>query len=89
MLNNIMLVGRIATINKNEKSIILKVQRKYKNNDGIYEYDNIKIFLNDEFFNQLNEYCKINDLIGIKGYIETLNNEIIIKSEKITYLTSK
>lgn len=84
-MNQLVLVGRLQEINKEGGYIILKQTTTYKNVDGVYEDYTNKILLFGEVLNNLVEYCKINDIIGVKGRIE--NN--IIKGEKITFLSSK
>lgn len=78
MLNNLVLVGRLKEINKEEKEIII-------NSPVDKETDNLlNIKLSDNMFDNLVSYCKINDMIGIKGRI--VNNNINV--EKISFLTA-
>lgn len=78
MLNNLVLVGRLKEINKEEKEIII-------NSPIDKETDNLlNIKLSDNIFDNLVSYCKINDMIGIKGRI--VNNNINV--EKISFLTA-
>lgn len=86
MINNFVLIGKMLEINENENSVILAVQRTYKNENNIYENDFIKIY-SKICIAKLNDYLKIGDLIGIRGRIETdKNNNIILESERITFL---
>lgn len=78
MLNNLVLVGRLKEINKEEKEIVI-------NSPVDKETDNLlNIRLSDNIFDNLVSYCKINDIIGIKGKI--VNNNINV--EKISFLTA-
>ena len=105
MLNNVMLVGRLANdIEKktldNGKDVLkisLAVNRSYKNPDGIYETDFIDCILWDELANNLSEYCKKGDVIGIRGRLQVSTYEkddikkkvVEVVAEKITFLSSK
>lgn len=101
MLNQVFLVGRLVSdleINETENktkecNITLSVPRSYKNADGIYEYDFIPLRLYNEIATKVVEYCKKGDLLGIKGRVETKQEEnkniIEIIAEKITFLTNK
>lgn len=84
MLNQLCLVGRLQEINQEGGYIVLKQTCSYKNADGVYEEYTNKIMLFDNVLNNIVEYCKINDIVGVRGRIE--NN--IIKGEKISLLTS-
>ena len=87
MLNQVVLVGRIITIENN--NVMINVPRNYKNEEGIYENDTIKINVIDNIFKNVKEYCMKGDLIGIRGRIESQENTIIIKAEKITFLNTR
>ena len=101
MLNQLVLVGRLVSdpqINETENGtkecdITLAVPRSYKNADGIYETDFISVRLYRGIAENTTEYCKKGDLIGIKGRIQTKQednkNLIEIVAEKVTFLSSK
>ena len=93
MLNHVVLVGRISNLQsdyengKEKRNVILAIQRAFKNSDGIYETDFIKCALWSNDYNPL-EFCKVGDLIGIKGYLTTKDNELIVQSTRVTFLNS-
>lgn len=105
MLNNVMLVGRLANdiekktldSGKDVLKISLAVNRSYKNPDGLYETDFIDCILWDELANNLSEYCKKGDVIGIRGRLQVSSYEkddikrkvVEVVAEKITFLSSK
>lgn len=95
MLNQVVLVGRVQNLQKEFKDgkdkakVILAVGRNYKNTDGIYETDFISIDLWDNMAQNILEYCKIGDVIGIKGFLETEFGNIVVKASKVTFLSSK
>lgn len=87
MLNQVVLVGRIKEIN--EDRIIILVTRNFKNEDGNYETDIIPCYFKETISKNANEYCKVGDTVGIKGRIESLNNEVMIMVDKLTFLSTK
>ena len=96
MLNQLTLVGRLVsdpqineTKNKTKEcNITLAVPRTYKN-----ETDFIPVRLCNEIATKVVEYCKKGDLVGIKGRIQTRqeenNNIIEIIAERVTFLCNK
>ena len=106
MLNQVVLVGRltddIEVINKENgkkvSSLVLAVQRTFKNSDGIYEADFIRCTLWNAVSSSTSEYCHKGDIVGIKCRIQVnsyedkdgtkkYSTEVI--AEKVTFLSSK
>jgi len=91
MLNQIVIVGRVAklieTKNKDKtviSGLVLKVPRNYHDENGDYQVDFIKC--------QLSKYLNItvdikeNELVGIRGRLESDDLSTFVIVEKITYL---
>ena len=101
MLNQTVLVGRlvqdpeIKELENGVKTsyITLAVPRNYKNSDGIYETDFIDCVVWKNIADNVKEYCKKNDIIGIKGRIQTRKEEdkniIEIVAERVTFLSNR
>lgn len=97
MLNQIVLVGRIAKeievketdSGKKVCYITLACQRCYKNEEGIYETDFIPCTLWNGIAENVAEYCRKGDIVGVKGRIQSENAGIAIIAEKVTFLSSK
>ncbi len=106
MLNQVVLVGRltddieVSTVEKGKKvtSLILAVQRTFKNSDGIYETDFIKCTLWNAIASSTSEYCHKGDIVGIKGRLQVTTYEdkdgnkktsTEVIAEKVTFLSSK
>lgn len=101
MLNQIVMVGRLVQdleIKELENGqrvsyITLAVPRSYKNADGIYETDFIPCMVWNNIADNAKEYCKKGDLLGIKGRIQTRQEEdkniIEIVAEKVIFLSSR
>lgn len=96
MMNNVVLIGRINNdiekIENEEKTayrLMLKVMRNFKNANGEYETDYIPIELTSYIGSNTFEYCKKNDLIGIKGRIESIEDKAIrVIADRVTFLSS-
>lgn len=97
MLNNVVLVGRLTDnpkivkteSNNTVASVVVAVQRTFKNADGVYETDFIKCILwNNMAFNTA-EYCRKGDIVGIKGQLQINKSKVEVIADKITFLTTK
>ncbi len=98
MLNQVVIVGRLVEDikleeqgNKKVARITLRVPRSYKNMSGDYESDYIDCILWSGIAENSYEYCKKDDLIGIKGRLQKGNNDtgMIVVAEKLTFLSAK
>lgn len=94
MINQVMLVGRIANnINTDDDNITVAVTRSFKNEYGEYETDFIDVAIRGTIAKTTTEYCKKGDIIGVKGNIKSeISNGIrkmILVAEKVTFLSSK
>lgn len=86
MLNNVVLVGRLAKevevkeleSGKKVANITLAVPRPFKNADGEYETDFIDCVLWDGIASNTAEYCKKGDVVGAKG---RLQNDVITNND--------
>lgn len=96
MLNQIVLIGRLTSdleikeVEERKVCIItLAVPRSYKNENGEYDTDFIPCRLLGSIAKNTVEYCKKGDLVGVKGKIQSTDNEIEIIAEKLTFLSSR
>jgi len=95
-MNEYALVGRLkdkGIIKEGRNGKYCRVQvaitRPYKNSNGEYETDMIKITLRNDLATKLHEYCELEDLIGVKGRVEgTSNGNTILVADKLTFLAS-
>lgn len=104
-MNHTVLVGRltkdpeIQEISEGKKvtNITLAVTRNYKNEEGIYETDFIDVVLWNGIANNAAEFCKVGDVVGIKGRLQSFVSEkddkkiykVNVVAEKVTFLSSK
>lgn len=102
MLNQTILAGRLTDSpeivedeNNNKRTYItIAVPRSYKNVDGTYDTDFIRCTLYNGIAETTCEYCKKNDVLGIKGHIQTIVSEegkytIEVIAEKVSFLSSR
>lgn len=86
MLNQVVMVGRLVK-DPTKEELVLLVPRNYKNKEGLYDED---IFvIHHKMPSIVEQNIQEGDLVGVKGKLETENNEIKIKAEKITFLSSR
>lgn len=91
-MNQVVLVGRIERIaKKDEEQLILtmSVPAFSKNEKESRVIDMINCTLLGNVAKQTAEYCKVNDVVGIRGRIQKRGQypmEIIV--EKVTFLSS-
>lgn len=105
MVNQIVLVGRLVKtpelkVTENGKpttTITLAVPRNYKNVNGEYDTDFLECTLWTAIAENTTEYCKIGDMLGVKGRIQTRmiesddgtkKKKTEIVAERVTFLSS-
>lgn len=80
MLNQIVLVGRIASNgfelknledDKKMLKMVLAIPRSFKNENGEYETDFIDVVLYNTIAETTFEYCKKGDIVGVKGRLQS------------------
>ncbi len=94
-MNNVNLIGRITgtpevvkTENDGSMTVInLEVPRAFKNSDGIYETDFIRLVLWNGIADRASEYCKKGDVVCIRGRLQVVNKNIEIIVEKISFVS--
>ena len=96
MNNSVMLIGRINNdiekIEDEEKTtyrLVLNISRNFKNQYGEYENDFIPIELKSSIGNNVFQYCKKGDLVGVKARIESKEDNILqIIAERVSFLSN-
>lgn len=94
MNNFFTLVGRLTHIKKD--FLIIKTIRGYKNADGIYEEDHFNVYASENIMENTAKYCKVGDVIGAKGRMESKEyvsdgktfRQLMLIADKISYLAS-
>lgn len=94
MLNQFILVGKIndlpSIVGDDQYELRIELVQNYKNDDGHYVESYIDVILTARMTTNLENYCKVGDLIGVKGYIDR-DNELgmVLKGTKVTFLSSR
>ena len=81
MLNKVMLVGRLRSFE--DFGIIIEVPR-LETNIGV---DLIPCILMGNIASNTKEHCNIGDLVGVKGRLESQGVSLMVKVDKITFLS--
>lgn len=87
MLNQVVAVGRIYSIENGE--LIIAVPRSFKNENGEYDTDYIEVRLSKSIEENVSTYCEKGDLVGVKGRLESGINKMSVVADKVTFLSSK
>lgn len=106
MLNQIVIAGRLTAnpeILENEEgnkisTITVAVPRSYKNVDGTYDTDFIRCTLWNGIAENVKEYCRKGDIVGVKGRLQTSTEKkedgtkiykTDVIAEKVSFLSSR
>lgn len=87
MLNQVVVVGRIYSIENGE--LVMAVPRSFKNENGEYDTDYIEVRLSKSIESNVSTYCEKGDLVGVKGRLESDINKMSVVADKVTFLSSK
>ena len=85
-MNNVILVGRITRFEGEE--VTVSVNRNYENEDGIYMSDLIPIHLGINIAEKMVDFCKIGDVIGVKGRLENRDG-VVVMADKVSFISAK
>ena len=87
MLNQLVIVGRIYSMENGK--LVIAIPRTFKNENGEYDTDYIEAKLSNAIENNVSTYCEVGDLVGIKGRLESDANRMFVIAEKVTFLSTK
>lgn len=87
MLNQVVVVGRIYSIENDE--LVMAVPRSFKNENGEYDTDYIEVRLSKSIEDNVSTYCEKGDLVGVKGRLESSINKMQVIADKVTFLSSR
>ena len=87
MLNQVVVVGRIYSMENGE--LVMAVPRSFKNENGEYDTDYIDVRLSKSINENVSTYCEKGDLVGVKGRLESSINKMQVIAEKVTFLSSR
>ena len=89
MFNSVTLVGHINFMNPECNILEIKcIKQLYKNDIKVgTEEVYVPVIVSDLIMKQTKQYCNINDMIGIKGYLKNRDGRLMVMAEKITVLS--
>ena len=82
MLNQAVLVGRIKYISPDFMDVAVF------NSSDKEKYDLITVSIPENISKHANEYCTLNDLVGIKGKLANKDGKLVVVADKMTFLSS-
>ena len=97
-MNDLKLIGRIThdlelkTLDDGKKlsHVCIAVPRPYKDQEGKYETDFINLTVWNSIAENMCNYCKKGDIVGISGRIEPNKaNELQISAQRVSFISSK
>lgn len=90
MLNAVTVVGRINYIYVEDNILEIKcIKQLYK--DGVKNGEEeiyIPVMLSDSMMKRIKQYCDINDIVGVKGWLKNRDEKLIVMADKLTVLAS-
>lgn len=96
MFNEVIMVGKLVEKPKMEKmdngtkysTIILDIERPFKNNQGGKDHDYIHCVLWQGISHSVNDCCDIGSFLGVKGRLQSqsINSPLEVKVEHIVFL---
>lgn len=88
MINEVILVGKIRSINKENQyksNLELEVERPFRDGEGrVSDIFNCKLW--NSIFNKVISFSKAGDLLAIKGRIENDNSSYLVVAENVVIL---
>ena len=92
MVNQFIVVGRIAYVDIDNHTVLIRCQRLTKNDNDYYDEDLISIDLR-KVINEAIKELKVDNLIGVKGFIESyVNNDASVTmrliADKVTIMST-
>ena len=88
MFNSVNLIGNINYFNLENNTLEIKcIKPLYKNDIKVgTEEVYVPVIVSDLMMKQTKQYCNINDMISIKGYLKNQDGRLMVMAEKITVL---
>lgn len=90
MLNGVTVVGRINYIYVEDNILEIKcIKQLYKDDVKSGEEEvYIPVMLSDSMMKRTKQYCDINDIVGVKGWLKNRDGKLIVMADKLTILAS-
>ena len=88
MLNEVMLVGKLKSVNplmENKQEIQIEIERSFDDRVGRI-YDSFTCQLWHSIFSKVISVCKNGDILAIKGRLVNENEQIFVIAEKVVII---
>lgn len=85
MINQVIIVGRIKAITGWGFTAEVQVPE----GDKKYHPQIIPVFVVPSMMNNVLDYLKPQDVVGVKGCLDSRNGNLILRAEKLSFLASK
>lgn len=91
MINLVTFVGRINYIYTEDNILEIKCTKIiYKDEIKVGEEEvYIPVLVGDSMMKHIQQYCNINDVVGVKGWLKNRDGKLIVMADKVTFLASQ
>lgn len=101
MLNDVTLIGAVAELPKEmvmpngdkQISMIMKVERPYRDSSGIYQSDHFVVHLWRGIADKTKDICQMGDILSIQGRLISYDGSdepsAAVIAEQVTFLSSR
>lgn len=83
--NYVVTIGKIKEIKDN----ILTIEIYKWSNENTKETIQVDVLITDNMLKNITEYLNIGDITGVKGSLDIFNDKLVVKCEKLSFLSSK
>ena len=84
-MNQVLLIGKLTNNimlkEGNDTVSVLSLEIVNKENKQVIEC----LFTNTDLCEKIHKYLKINDVVGVKGHLEVIKNEICVICDKVIF----
>lgn len=91
MINLVTFVGHINYIYTEDNILEIKGTKIiYKDEIKVGEEEvYIPVLVGDSMMKHIQQYCNINDVVGVKGWLKNRDGKLIVMADKVTFLASQ
>ena len=90
MINLVTFIGRINYIYTEDNILEIKCTKIiYKDTIKVGEEEvYIPVIVGDSMMKHVQQYCNINDIVGVKGWLKNRDEKLVVMADKLTFLTA-
>lgn len=83
--NYVVAIGKIKEIKDN----ILTIEIYKWSNENTKETIQVDVLITENMLKNVTEYLVVGDITGVKGSLDIFNDKLVVKCEKLSFLSSK